>query len=419
MDASRREMFRLGGATLASAVVPSLTACAGPPTASTARNDPNAPTLPAKAAFPGVAGKVFLNAAADHPWHVNSIAALKSYAESKAGGSGSGASALAKFAALVNAGTDEVTYVPSTSMGEYLVTKSLGLPDGGGRVVTDALHFIGSFYLYEQYRRGGLDVVTVNMDQDYRIPLAALDAAITAKTKLVAISHVSLYNGFTHDVKAVCDIAHARGALVYADLIQSVGSIPVDVKAMGVDFAACGTYKWLMGDFGFAFLYVNKNLLPQLRRPWYGYRQTRNFANPILHVYPLDPPGDVPYESAQINSVGGYFMGAFPASAVESACAASIDWIAGVGVDRIRAYRLPMLQRLQQGLRAKGWRVVTPPETQASIVTVACAQAAQLAPRLDPRKIVVTLRGNHARVSPSVYNDMDDVEAFLEAFGAA
>jgi len=78
-----------------------------------------------------------------------------------------------------------------------------------------------------------------------------------------------------------------------------------------------------------------------------------------------------------------------------------------------------MLQRLQQGLRAKGWRVVTPPETQASIVTVACAQAAQLAPRLDPRKIVVTLRGNHARVSPSVYNDMDDVEAFLEAFGAA
>jgi len=413
MELSRRDLFRMSGASAASAVASSLAGLSGGAVAQSLSTE-----LPAKGAFHGVADQIFLNAAADHPWHMNATKALKAYADSKLEGSGSGASALAKFAALINAGSDEVTYVPSTSMGEYLVTKSLGLPDSGGRVVTDALHFVGSFYMYEQYRLNGLDVVTVNMDANYRIPVSAMQQAITPGTKLVAISHVSLYNGFTHDVRTICDIAHSRGALVYVDLIQSAGSIPVDVKAMGVDFAGCGTYKWLMGDFGFAFLYVNKNLLPLLQRPWYGYRQTRNFASPILHVYPLDPPGSIPYQSVQINSVSGYFMGSFPATAVEAACAASLDWIQAVGVEQIQAYKQPMLAALQAGLRQRGWQVVTPPETKASIVTVAYLNASQLAGRLTPQKISITLRANHARVSPSVYNDMNDIQTFLEAFGS-
>jgi selenocysteine lyase/cysteine desulfurase len=412
MEMSRRELFRAGSASLAAALMSQVTGCGG------ADAQPLTPVLPAKTAFPGVADRIYLNAAADHPWHVDSSAALKAYADSKLGGFGAGTSALAKFAALIHAEADEVTYVPSTSMGEYLVTKALGLPESGGRVVTDALHFVGSFYMYEQYRLAGLDVVTVNMDAEHRISIADMDRAITTNTKLVAISHVSLYNGFTHDVKAVCDIAHSRGALVYIDIIQSAGSIPVDVKAMGVDFAGCGTYKWLMGDFGFAFLYVNKALLPRLKRPWYGYRQTRNFANPILHVYPLDPPGTVPYESVQIDSVAGYFMGSFPATAVEAACSASLDWIQGVGVEQIEAYKQPMLARLQEVLRQRGWQVVTPPDTRASIVTVAYPNASQLESRLSPHKIEITLRGNSARVSPSVYNDMDDIEAFLAAIGS-
>ena len=70
------------------------------------------------------------------------------------------------------------------------------------------------------------------------------------RTKLVAVSLVSMINGFQHDLKALCDIAHSRGALVYADIIQGAGAVPIDVHAWGVDFCACATYKWLMGDFG-------------------------------------------------------------------------------------------------------------------------------------------------------------------------
>ncbi|GIT23095.1 MAG: hypothetical protein CM1200mP40_27770 [Gammaproteobacteria bacterium] len=85
------------------------------------------------------------------------------------------------------------------------------------------------------------------------------------ETVLIAVSHISWINGFEHDLKSLSDIAHAADAFLYVDLIQSAGNTPIDVKAMGIDFASCGTYKWLMGDFGLAFLYVNNLHLDRLK----------------------------------------------------------------------------------------------------------------------------------------------------------
>jgi len=161
---SRRHWLKsLGGASVAGVLGSQLVACGGGsgssggflPFASAAPPPvppSDTPTLPAKALFPGVADRVYLNGAADHPWNQYATDALSSYAQSKLSLASGSATATAKFAALINADADEIAYVPSTSMGEYLVTRALGLPESGGRVVTDALHFVGSFYMYEQYR---------------------------------------------------------------------------------------------------------------------------------------------------------------------------------------------------------------------------------------------------------------------------
>src|SRR5690606_33933234 len=145
--------------------------------------------------------------------------------------------------------------------------------------------------------------------------------------------------------------------------------------------------------------------------------QTRNFVLPELHIYPLDPPGNVPYVSEQIDSVSGYFMGSFQAAAPEAACAAGIEWILNVGVEQIQAYRKPLTDALQNGLRARGFDVLTPPDSNAPIVTFAYQDAATLAPRLEADNIVITLRGNHVRISPSVFNDMGHIDALLAAIG--
>lgn len=137
-------------------------------------------------------------------------------------------------------------------MGENLVLQALGFPQAGGRIVTDALHFFGSFYTYGELGKAGVDVVTLPMTAEGDIDMDQLEAAVNDNTKLVAISLVSTVNGFEHDLKRVCDLAHAHGAYVYvyADIVHAAGSTPTNLRAAGVDFAASSSYKWLMGDFG-------------------------------------------------------------------------------------------------------------------------------------------------------------------------
>ena len=114
--------------------------------------------------------------------------------------------------------------------------------------------------------------------RDWRIDPADMERVVDRKTRLVAVSLVSWYNGFQHDLKRVCDLAHAHGAYVYADIVQAAGNTPIDVRASGVDFCACSSFKWLMGDFGLGFLYVREALLDtrdsplRVRLPAGGHR---------------------------------------------------------------------------------------------------------------------------------------------------
>ncbi len=92
----------------------------------------------------------------------------------------------------------------------------------------------------------------------------------------------------------MCDLAHSRGAYVYADIIQGVGAVPFDVRATGVDFAAASGFKWLMGDFGLGFLYVRAELIERvLKRTTYGYHSSPDI---VTHFLPSDSPGAPPFD---------------------------------------------------------------------------------------------------------------------------
>ena len=131
--------------------------------------------------------------------------------------------------------------------------------------------------MYKELEKKGVELRIVK-HKNWTIDPEDMAKAIDKNTRLVSMALVSNVNGFMHDAKAVSAIAHARGALVFADIIQAVGAVPVDVKALGIDFASSGTYKWLMGERGIGFLYVREDLqgtvLPTTR---YGHRQVSNF----------------------------------------------------------------------------------------------------------------------------------------------
>lgn len=378
-----------------------------------------APSLPATAAFAKMP-YVYLDSGSTHPMPLGARAALEEYLRYKTrDGLWTGYSmdakekaVLAGFGALVGAAPDELTFIQSTTMGENLVLKALGFPEGGGRIVTDALHFFGSFYTYGELGKAGMDVVTLPMTPEGRIDMQAMAAAVNDKTRLVSISHVSTTNGFEHDLKAVCDLAHAHGAYVYADIVHGAGSTPLDLRAAGVDFAACSSYKWLMGDFGLGFLYVRRELQEKLTRPWWGYHQVGGRF--VTHVFPFDPPGQTVADYGYAPGTDGKFaMGATSWTGVVQ-LEHSLGFIQKLGVPNIQAYRQPMADALQTELRRRGYQPMTPQGSRTPLVAFALKDArAKLGELLTKADIRMTVSANRFRVSLGVFNDMNDIDRLL------
>jgi selenocysteine lyase/cysteine desulfurase len=376
------------------------------------------PGLPAKGDFARM-DLAYLDSATMHPTSLGAKAAVEAYLEARTfSGEGRGYFAgptekkvLQRFAQLINASPHEVCFVPSTTAGEHLVLASLDLPAAGGRVVTDTLHFFGSFYLYDELAKRGLDVVWLKA-RDGRIALEDVERAVTGGTKLVALSLVSTINGFQHDLKKVCEIAHENGAYVYADIIHAAGCTPVDVRASGVDFASCSSFKWLMGDFGLGFLYAREELLEKVKRTQFGYYQLASFRTP---AFPVGPPTEQDGGYASAEGATGLFALGTIAHAALVQLEWSLDYILRIGVERIQAHREPMMQRLRTELPRLGYPIMTPSESTAPLMACAHENARALGPRLEEAKVKIALARDRFRVSLSVFNDMSDIDRLLEA----
>ena len=261
----------------------------------------------------------------------------------------------------------EISYIPNTSTGENLVVEALGITRFDGNVVTDALHFNGALVHLMELKKQGLDLRVVR-PVDGRIALEDLERVVDKKTKLIEVSLVSMYNGFQHDLKAVCDLAHAHGAYVYADIIQGVGTVPFDVRATGVDFAATATYKWLMGDFGLGFLYVHEDLLGRVRRTHWSYESAPDTE---IHLSPYDPQTATPVTWTPGTDATRYFQLGTMANSVAAALRVSLPYIRQLGVENIQAWRQPMLRKLQAEMPRLGFTAQTPLDSTSPIVTFA------------------------------------------------
>jgi selenocysteine lyase/cysteine desulfurase len=375
-------------------------------------------TLPDKKSF-NFSG-TFLNAAFTHPLGIQGASGAQSFLDARMHGptqswpgNNPRNAAVKAFAGLINADPTEVAVVPSTMGGENMVVAALGLGPGAG-VVTDAFHYDASLAMYGELQRHGVPVAVV-VPRENRIDLDDIDARITKNTRLVAVSLIASVNGYEHDLKALCDIAHAKGALVYADIVQAAGAIPIDVKRSGVDFCCCGTYKWLMGEFGVAFLYVRPDRLDQLHRVQFGWRSFRGESH---HVFPFDAPGPAIGDWTLGATTASHFEVGSPAWGALAASIASIAYIRDLGIDTIMAYRKPLLDRLQTEMPRLGFMQLTPASRGPIVAYAYKGAAAKFGPALDKAKIKVTLSENIMRISPSVYNDMEDIDRLLTTLKA-
>ena len=368
-----------------------------------------------RADFPSVARETYLNCAALHPVGTFAANAMKQVIDYRLLGPGEGRSDFnarqqeelkAKFGALINATATEIAYTANTSDGENIVVMGLDLAkQKGSNVVIDELHFTTSLYMYKELEKKGVDLRIVK-HKNWKIDPEDMAKAIDKNTKLVSIALVSNVNGFMHDAKAVSAIAHARGALVFADIIQAVGAVPMDVKALGIDFASSGTYKWLMGERGIGFLYVREDLqgtvLPTTR---YGHRQVSNFNRAQLSWEPM--PGAARYETGGI-------------PVVLAACVnAGIDYVNKCGLANIRTHAKQLTDRLQTELPPLGYKPLTPRDTETPIVAFEVKDAPATVKMLQAGKVVGTVIGNENRIrlAVSVFNTHEDIDRVVAVLG--
>ncbi len=413
MSITRRDWIKTAGAVSVMSL-PSLQAH------STAAASPtDTPRLPAKRDFPPMS-LTFLDSGGTHPISLGARNAVLQYLRARGieegfprfGVDATGERVRGKFAALINAKPAEICLVQSTTAGEHLVLQALGIPASGGRIVSDTLHFPSSFYLYQAMAARGMDVVWLRPRDEQNIAMDDIEAAITPQTRLVAVSLVSTVNGFQHDLERVCEIAHAKGAYVYADIVQAAGAVPVDVRDSNVDFAACASYKWLMGDFGLGFLYAREDLLDRLPRTQFGYYQVSSYQT---HAYPFDPPAKAVADFQVRPDCTGHFATGTTSATGVAHLDFSLDYVRALGVENIQRYRQPLLDYARTELEKRGYRCMTPPGCTTPILAFVQRDAESLAARMQAAKIKVTLVENRFRISPSVFNDLSDIERLIKA----
>jgi len=351
----------------------------------------------ARADFPWAGKQTYLNTATEHPLSVHTTRAMEEYLHALTHGPDAAREKFENgqlmkevktmFARLINAKVSEIGFTPSTQTGENIVLEGLDIQATGGNVVTNDLHYGGSLLNYENRRKAGMDVRVVK-HRDYQMDMRDLEKVVDRKTKLIAIALVSNVNGYVHDVKAISHLAHAHGAYLYCDVIQMAGAVPIDVKAMGIDFLACSAYKFLQGG-RFGYLYVREDLQgTALKAKLFGGRST--------------PTGASRYEISTVSHLGCVCQ------------RQALQYIQAIGVERIAAHARPLIERLMEELPAAGYPSITPKGSASSIATFRMKDAAAARAKLKAANVIATTGGN-LRVSVSVFNNMADVDRLIAA----
>ena len=306
---------------------------------------------------------------------------------------------------IIGAPAGSVSVHQNVTLTQAVIASCFEFARPRNKVVMVDLEFPSILYFYLEQRRRGADVAVVGSEDGIHPPMQKILDAIDERTLLVPISLVLFRSAAIVDARAIIEKAHRVGARVVLDIFQAAGTLPVDVTALGVDFAVGGVLKWLCGGPGVGYLYVRPDLAPKLEPAITGW-----FAH--KSPFAFDP------RPIQRTDTGLRFLSGTTQIPALYAAGPGLEIIAAAGVENIRRKSMEMTAHLIAGAQARGWRVNTPlePAARAGTVSVECPHAEDVAHELCARNILVDYRPKAGvRMSPHFYNRMEELDTALEA----
>ena len=319
-----------------------------------------------------------------------------------------------EIGALMQAPPATVSCHQNVTTCEAVIASCFDFSGRRNKVVYTEMNFPSVMYFWEAQKRRGARVHMVTGDSggnvgiqkshaDIHVPLERLLDAIDEETLLVPVSHVLFRSAFIQDAKAIIEKAHRVGAMVLLDTFQSLGTVPVDVQALDVDFVTGGVLKWLCGGPGTAYLYVREDHGRELEPAFTGW---------VAHEKPFQfLPGATKYAASPYR-----FMTGTPNVAALYAARPGLKLVREAGVEAIRGKSKRQTALLIALADQRGWPVNSPraPEDRGGTVSIAMPHAKQVCAELNRRDVVVDWRPQAGvRFAPHFYTTDDELHAAI------
>ncbi|MCG3119729.1 MAG: Cysteine desulfurase SufS [bacterium] len=370
----------------------------------------------ARSLFPHIAeGKIYLNHAATSPLSTRVLASMSAHLQDRSHGRIDDYPGDVQkrdecrvfLQQLIHAESpDRLAFVGSTSEAINIVASGIRWKSGD-RVLLNDMEFPANVYPYLHLRRLGVEVDFVRCP-DHKITPEDIAAALTPRTRVVALSAVQFLTGYRADMAAIGELCRRRGVFFVVDGIQAVGGIAVDVQKMKIDALAAGSQKWQMAPHGTGFLYLTEAMQAELQQQYLGWLAVQNAWDFFNFDQPLAASARR-YEGGTLNNPGIWGLHGALTTLVE------------FGVTNIENHILTLTQILTDELQKINGIALLSPATEserAGIVTI------QLPARIDvdavlqfisARKITISLRHGKLRYSPHFYNSPEEI---LQAIAA-
>jgi kynureninase len=292
---------------------------------------------------------------------------------------------------IIGAGPGEVVMQQNVSICQAIVSGCFDWTAKRDTIVTEDMNFPSNLYIYQQC---GARLVTTPVDR--------LLAAIDDRTALVSVSHVLFRDSYIQDLAAITRRAHEVGAMIIADLYQSAGTVPVNVRELGVDFATGGSVKWLCGGPGAGYLYVRRDLWGKLQPRLTGW---------AAHAQPFAFSTEHDYATGMHR-----FLNGTPNVPAMYAAQSGYEIINEIGVENIRAKSIRQTARLIGLAEEAGFAINSPknPADRGGTVSIDVPNAYEVTKELLRRDYLVDYRpGAGIRVAPHFYTKDEELDLII------
>ncbi len=323
-----------------------------------------------------------------------------------------------QVAALTATTAGQVAFTSSLSEAMNLFANGLNW-SSSDNVIVPAGEFPSVTYTYVNIRkRYGIELRRIPSDARGRTDLAAIISAIDGNTRAIALSHVEWADGYRNDIAALGVVCRSKGVELFVDVTQSLGAQPVDVETWGASAVAAHSYKWLLGGHGLGVAAFSTDAIDRIYPAYAGFHSFQTTLDDSSYSYD-DTNRDFDFKPGAHR----YQTGGFDKLST-TALHASLSLILEAGPERTSVHGAELVERLAEGVMAKGYEVASDlsPSHRSQFLAITSGSVErdqQVIDCLHANSVKVTLRPKGIRVAPYFYHDASDVERFLAALPAS